>query len=127
MGVNKYSIGKYNSIKGIDADLIIDNMKLKTIELEICNANDEIIYLNETGDIYKCYDVDMYSKTITDCSRYKIFNINKSTLEFNKSTNNYKFNEILNQINNSCKKINTTYNNKFILRKHIIKYIIFFF
>lgn len=112
LGVNKYSIGKYNSIKGIDADLIIDNMKLKTIELEICNANDEIIYLNETGDIYKCYDVDMYSKTITDCSRYKIFNINKSTLEFNKSTNNYKFNEILNQINNSCKKINTTYNNK---------------
>lgn len=112
LGVNKYSIGEYDSIKDIDADLIIDNIKLKTIELEIYNSNDKIIYLNEKGNVYRCYDMDMYSKTISDYSRYKIFNINKSTMEFNKSVNNYRFNEILNQINNSCKKINTSYNKK---------------
>lgn len=80
LGVNKFDIGNYNSIKNIEASIDIDSVKLKTIEMEIYNQNKHILYLCGYNIINnkKNYDIGLKTKFNIDIENT---NIEKLTLE----------------------------------------------
>lgn len=110
LGVNKYSIGEYNTLNNLNGNIELDSIKLKTIEVEVFNENRKVIYLNSnTNNIYIQKNTDMKSKTIISNSNYELFDINKLTINFEYNSIYYEFNMFLEKINEECEKLGKSY------------------
>lgn len=65
LGTDKYEIGEYNFIEKIEAkDLILNEIKTKTIERELYNSNNNVLYLknNNLIKIRKIKDINYKTK-----------------------------------------------------------------
>lgn len=57
LGIDKYSIKEYDKILSLELlEYNIDDIRLKTIEIEINNSNTPLMYLNNTGNLIKSID-----------------------------------------------------------------------
>jgi len=136
LGVDKYELGKWKSLKNIKAkEIKIKSMKTKAIEREIINSDDKLIYLS-SDTLYKVVNVEkigyetkfnMYydiNDSIYDYTYDKIFcekllfenyDVKYNCLceqasDFSKNLNNYSDNDIY------------TYNSNFEINENDIKF-----
>jgi len=116
LGVKKYDIGRYESLIGIDGnDIRLDSIRTKTIEREVFESTNKLIYLNE-NTIYKIKErIDVGCKTKFDIIYDIHSNIDKNFEQLFKNDGlfigNSKYNIMLDYLSYICELLNESVNN----------------